>query len=314
MATSISPIRRADPDTDASLERLRQQVLALVPGEGHTGMMTPDLCFYRHAQPAVIRKAATFGVTLGVVLQGTKALRVDGHELNVDPTRLLVITRETEHEGLAANAGANRPYLGMSVCFGPERVARALLALAEAGGPTTRETMPAFLLPFDAPLVECLQRLLNTLHDPLDRKLVAPLILDEILFRLLRSDAAAAVRSGVSQAADAARILQAMTFIRDNHQRSLSVDDMAHQIAMSASHFAHRFRAVARISPMRYLREVRLARARELLLHRDARAGEVAVQVGFESAAHFTREFKRRYGMTPSGVRRLSDGTSASLP
>jgi AraC-like DNA-binding protein len=296
MATSITPLRRTDPGMDASLDRLRQLVDGIAPDEGHTGMMSPDLCFYRHSRPATIRKAATFGVTLGVVLQGTKALRVSGHEL----------------EGVAASAGGNRPYLGISVCFGPERVARALLALAEAGGPTTQETMPAFLLPFDAPLVECLERLLNTLGDPLDRKLVAPLVLDEILYRLLRSDAAAAVRSGVSQAADAARILQSMVFIRDNHTRPLSVDAMAHQSAMSPSHFAHRFRAVARVSPMRYLREVRLERARELLLQNGARAGEVAVQVGFESAAHFTREFKRRYGLTPSGVRRLSEATTNS--
>ena len=313
MATSITPLRRTDPSTDASLGRLRELFSGLAPDEGHTGMMAPDLCFYRHSRPATIRKAATFGVTLGVVLQGTKALRVGGHELNVDPTRLLVITRDAEHEGVAASASAGRPYLGISVCFGPERVARALLALAEAGGPTTRETMPAFLLPFDAQLVECLERLLRTLSDPLDRKLVAPLVLDEILYRLLRSDAAAAVRSGVSQAADAARILQSMGFIRDNHTRPLSVEAMARESAMSPSHFAHRFRAVARLSPMRYLREVRLERARELLLQHGARAGEVAVQVGFESAAHFTREFKRRYGVTPTGVRRLSEATTTSL-
>jgi AraC-like DNA-binding protein len=245
-------------------------------------------------------------VTLGVVLQGSKRVSVDGHEIDIDALRLLVVTRETEHVSVVCSAAPDRPYLGLSLCFGPERVARALLALAEAGAPATRETMPAFLMPFDTTLSEAIERLLRTLDDPLDRRLLAPLVIDEILYRLLRSDAAAAVRSGVSQAADAERILDAMRFIRDNHTTELSVEKVARQVAMSASHFAHRFRAVARVSPMRYLREVRLDRARDLLLQHGARAGEVAAQVGFESPAHFTREFKRRFGAPPSQLLRAA--------
>jgi AraC-like DNA-binding protein len=94
-----------------------------------------------------------------------------------------------------------------------------------------------------------------------------------------------------------------MQFIRANHARKLTVEGLARQLAMSPSHFAHRFTAVARISPMRFLREVRLERARALLFESGARAGEVGVRVGFESAAHFAREFKRRYGAPPSRVR-----------
>jgi AraC-like DNA-binding protein len=46
------------------------------------------------------------------------------------------------------------------------------------------------------------------------------------------------------------------------------------------------------------MREVRLDVARERLLQSGARVGAVAV--GFESPAHFTREFKRRFGVSPS--------------
>ena len=99
---------------------------------------------------------------------------------------------------------------------------------------------------------------------------------------------------------DANRILASMQLIRERHAQKLTVEELARHAAMSPSHFAHRFRAVARISPMRFLREVRLDRARSLLLQNGARAGEVALDVGFESAAHFTREFKRRFGQPPS--------------
>src|SRR5206468_8385673 len=114
--------------------------------------------------------------------------------------------------------------------------------------------------------------------------------------------AAATLRAGVGSPADAQRILQAMQYIRDNYAEKLRVDEVARRVAMSPSHFAHRFQAVARVSPMRFLRQVRLDHARERLVS-GARVSEVALEVGFESPAHFTREFKRKFGFTPSMTR-----------
>ena len=93
-------------------------------------------------------------------------------------------------------------------------------------------------------------------------------MVEEILLRLLRSDAAAVVRAGAG-VSDASRILESMQFMRAHHMRPLNLEQLARQVAMSSSHFAHRFRALARISPMHYLREVRLdqARTRFVTLH-----------------------------------------------
>lgn len=299
----VTPLRRP-VDEPAPLVRARELVLPLLAHEGHNATPTTDLCLYTFAHPTTFTKGATFGVTLGVVIDGAKQLRLGGHELSVDSSHFVVITRETEHEAMVTRATPERPYIGLSLSFGPERVARALLALAEAGGSTVRESMPAFAMPMCPEVVNALERLLRYLADPVDRRLLVPLVTDEILFRLLRSDAAAAVRSGVGPSADAHRILESMQFIREHHAKKLDVQRVARHVAMSPSHFAHRFRAVARISPMRFLREVRLDRARALLFENGARASDVALQVGFESPAHFTREFKRRFGTPPSHVLR----------
>lgn len=300
MATSVTPLLRAVPEVDAPLARVREQFQQILPRDGHHTTTGPELCFFRFSQPTKFSKAATNGLTLGVVLQGSKHVQLEQQGLQVDAKRLVVITRETELQGSAVTATAERPYLGLSLCFAPERVAHALLALSDAGAPSTDETMPAFVMPCDVPIAEAFERLLGTLADPLDRKLLAPLVVDEILFRLLRSDAAAAVRRGAGRPADARRIVESMRYIRERHVEKLTVAALARRAAMSPSHYAHRFRAVARISPMRYLREVRLERARTLLAEGNVRAGEVALCVGFESAPHFTREFKRRFGAPPS--------------
>lgn len=283
------------PYTGGVLARVRDLVASRIV-EGHVTTSAPDICFYRFAKPTTVRKSATFGVTLNVVLEGQKRIDVEGHEIHIDPSRLLVVTRETDTTTQACSA----PFLSMSLLFSPDQVAKALLALTDAGVTTAPETAPAFVMPTEAAIADALERLVRTLDDPLDRKLIAPLVIEEILFRLLRSDSAAAVRSAVARTPDAIRILESMRYIRENHRRKLTVEAIARNAGMSASHFAHRFSSVARVTPMRFLREVRLERARSLLFEAGSRANEVASDVGFESAAHFTREFKRRYGVPPS--------------
>lgn len=303
MATTLMSLHRlrTEPAAAGPLDRVRDLVMSLATDEGHCAVFYPDLCVYRFSQPTSFRKGSAFGVTLGVQLQGQKSVRLAyGHEITVREQQLLVITRASEYESAVLQATPEQPYLGLSLCFSPERVARALIALTEAGGEATQEQACAFVTDCEEPIAAALERLLRTHSDPLDRKLLAPLAIDEILFRLLRSEAAAAIRSGVGVAADAQRILESMQLIREKHAQKLSVDGLARKAGMSASHYAHRFRAVARVSPMRYVREVRLDRARNLLVASGARASEVAMTVGFESPAHFAREFKRRFGVPPS--------------
>lgn len=304
MAT-VTPLRRASLESHDNLAQVRALAQALAPADGHITVRNPDLCFYRFAEPTQVAKTATFGVTFGVVLQGEKQVRIGEHTVQAGAGQIVVITRETEIQS-SLRGSASEPYLGVSCCFEAERVARALVELAEAGESGGSETIPAFVMPIDAPIADALLRLLRTLGDELDRKLIAPLVIDELLYRLLRSDAAAAMRHAVARPNDAHSILASMQYIREHHARKLSVEALARIAGMSPSHYAHRFRAVARMSPMRYVREARLERARALLFEHGARASFVAAQVGFESPAHFAREFKRRFGAPPSQLMRAN--------
>jgi AraC-like DNA-binding protein len=288
--------RLRDDALTPELALLRAVLEPFAPAEGGASCPYTRLKVYRFDQVTRFDKAPAFGVTLGLVLRGEKQLRLADHTLTVRPGELVLVTRET----LYLNAITEAPYLGVSLSFTPEAVARSLVALAEAGEPKQCiETVPAFVDRAEPRIVDTLRRLVGAVADPVERQMLVPLAQEELLFHLLRSPAAAAIRGAVGTSIDRARILEAMRFIRANATRALSVDEIARGVAMSPSHFAHRFRDVARISPMRYLREVRLENARLMLLD-GRRAGEVATEVGFESPSHFTREFKRRFGQPPS--------------
>jgi len=77
---------------------------------------------------------------------------------------------------------------------------------------------------------------------------------------------------------------------------------LAREIGMSVSTFHARFKAVTASSPLQYLKNVRLHKALLLMVHEGADAGTAALQVGYESASQFSREFKRRFGNGPATV------------
>ena len=167
---------------------------------------------------------------------------------------------------------------------------------------------PAFVATLDARIRDAVVRLVRAVDDPLERRVVAPMIVDELVFRLLRSDAAAAIRSAVPRGPDGASIAKAIRFIRDNIHRALTVGEVARHVAMSPSHFAHRFRAVARVSPMRYLKQLRMEEARQMMVAGGLRAGEAAGRIGYESPSHFARDFKAIFGASPAAyVQRWRD-------
>ena len=273
--------------------------------EGRTDTPYAGLSVFRISSRTVVRKEPTFGVTLGIVVQGRKSLRVDGRALEIDPAHYLVVTREMQYDATVRPESELRPYLGVGITFPPELVAKALVALADGSDSRSSAPAAAFAAPLEATLAEPLWRLLNGVDDPVERRTLAPLAVEELVFRLLRSDAATAMR-GALRPRDARPITEAMRLMRMQAFRPLSVEAIARQVAMSPSHFAHRFRVVARMSPMRFVKELRLDAARTLLLSDGVRAAEVSRRVGYESPAHFSRDFKRRFGTSPARYARQS--------
>lgn len=106
------------------------------------------------------------------------------------------------------------------------------------------------------------------------------------------------LRGGLSAAAKR-RTLEIM----DAHYgANLTVDLLAHEVSLSPAHFARAFKETLGRSPHRYLLMLRLEKARRLLEDSEAVLSEVAQRTGFADQAHFTRLFKREFGVTPGAL------------
>jgi AraC-like DNA-binding protein len=83
-----------------------------------------------------------------------------------------------------------------------------------------------------------------------------------------------------------------------------TVDALADRFALSRSAFAERFSRLVREPPLRYLTRVRLSVASERLRSTEDKLRAVATFAGYESAAAFSKAFKRYMGITPGEYRR----------
>jgi AraC-like DNA-binding protein len=86
-------------------------------------------------------------------------------------------------------------------------------------------------------------------------------------------------------------------------QRAWTLDDLARDAGTSRSVLAERFTHFVGETPMRYLAKWRLQRAAGLLMEGTAKVAAVALAVGYESEAAFSRAFKKHTGVAPSAWR-----------
>lgn len=110
----------------------------------------------------------------------------------------------------------------------------------------------------------------------------------------------ARMRGGLSPAARR-RVLELMHAQADSR---LSVDALAREAGLSPAHFARAFKESTGHAPHQYLMSIRLERARGLLDAPDVSLSDVAFRAGFADQAHFTRFFRRRFGITPGALLR----------
>lgn len=103
------------------------------------------------------------------------------------------------------------------------------------------------------------------------------------------------------------RIGKALALIHGNVGSKIILDDLVQVVGMSRSAFANRFKEVLGLSPMAYAEQWRLLRARDMLRETRLSIADVAVRVGYESAAAFHRAFKREFGNTPSQIRKTAE-------
>ena len=149
-------------------------------------------------------------------------------------------------------------------------------------------------------IVDAVTRLLDLMAQSEDANLLGPLVVDEILIRLLRTPIGARVAQSGHTKSGVQRMADAVTWIRTHFAQPVTVEEMAASVHMSASSFHQRFKAVTSMRPLQYQKVLRLHEARRLMLFRNMDASDACHRVGYLSASQFSREYARFFGSAPT--------------
>ncbi|MFD5018307.1 AraC family transcriptional regulator [Paenibacillus sp. NPDC058367] len=137
------------------------------------------------------------------------------------------------------------------------------------------------------------------------RELLLKGYLCQILFHLLQKEEIHNVKSATDYLNEV-RKKKIITFIEDNYQNSLSLNDLANVVSLSKEQFCRFFKQSFRSTPIHYLNRHRINRAMDLLKRTHLSIIDIAMEVGFDSGNHFAIAFKKTTDMTPSQFRKMT--------
>lgn len=98
---------------------------------------------------------------------------------------------------------------------------------------------------------------------------------------------------------------KAKSFIDEHYARKgLTLHEVAHENHVSPNYLSYLFKKYTGFNLWEYVIKLRMEESRRLLLASDLRRYEIADKVGYESPEHFSKIFKKYYGVSPSEMKK----------
>ena len=127
--------------------------------------------------------------------------------------------------------------------------------------------------------------------------------LEMLLLLLLRENKTP--RAGKLQTSNAVHseneiIRQAQQYISSHIREKLSVPLVARQVDVSPSYLTALFHKNLQISPGEYIRRTKLQESKQMIRENNLNFTEIAAELQYSTVHHFSRQFKEKFGITPT--------------
>ncbi|MGB7438648.1 MAG: AraC family transcriptional regulator [Candidatus Acidiferrum sp.] len=307
------PITVGVPLRHSDTTKLAQYIAAYAPYDGVFDLRIPGLCASRTSHTNSECSHALRLPCLCLIAQGAKTVIVNQEVYEYDPSRMLVFSVALPIAAQVTQASHAEPYLALRLDLDPHKIAELVLKVFPHGLPPVPERRAVYVAPLDASIIDAAIRLMECLAQPGDVELLAPLVVDEILIRLLRSRIGPRVAQMGFAESSVYRLAKAISWLRANFSQPMKVDELAELVHMSVSSFHEHFKSVTSMSPLHYQKVLRLQEARRLMLSAMMDAGAASQRVGYLSASQFSREYSRFFGSAPTkDISRLRNDSQLS--
>lgn len=242
---------------------------------------------------------ALYTPMLCVVAQGAKQLSIGEESYRYDRGRFLLNSVALPASGQVVEASREKPCLWVMIELDPALVASVIVeaGLSQPVSGAPLRAMQASSI--DAALLDAVVRLARAFESPDDADFLMPLALREIIYRLLKGNQAARLHQIAANGGQSQRVMGAIDWLRQNFDQPLSLSRLARECGMSLSALHHHFKAVTAMSPLQFQKQMRLQEARRLMVSGDLDAAHAGQKVGYDDPSHFSRDYRRFFGLPP---------------
>ena len=245
------------------------------------------------------RKPASYNSEIIIIAHGEKRIFLGDNVYTFNPSRYLVlpVPLPVECEAIISPDG---PLLAVTFKVDPLIVGEILLELDETRPPVDDLHKGIYSALMTEGIADTALRLLEALSSPDDGRILGPMIVREIIYRVLRGENGEALQALAYRDRRFFQIAKVLNKIHQTYHQNHDIKSLAMEAGMCTSLFHTSFKAVTDASPLQYIKSVRLHKARELMIQDGVNAYNAALQVGYESPSQFNREYKRFFGITPA--------------
>lgn len=286
-------------------DHFAQKILDYFDRNGSKGVPcltdVPGLVALCNHQPTRL-EGTIYNPVICLILQGRKETYVGERKLSFGKGESLIVSHDLPVMAQITEASQKTPYLAVALSI-DRQILRSLYDQVEDIGTLQQERCAMDATRADSGLVNAMERLFALVDNPLEAKVMVPLILREIHFRILLAKNGGMLRQLLMRDSHASRIDKAINLIRKDYSAPLSVPGLAELVGMSTSSFHQHFKAVTSSTPLQFQKELRLLHARRLLQEDDHNVSTAAFEVGYESPTQFSREYARKFGVSPRNDR-----------
>jgi AraC-like DNA-binding protein len=281
------------------LDQLRHLIRAQATGQGFLQTSLPGVVLMRMDRYLPLAPTV-YEPCILIVAQGRKIGSFAGKRYVFDANNCLVLTLPLPLESETFGT-PDEPFLGIAVKVA-QPVVTELLVQMDSVPVLTDGSGGLPEVPLDSEVLGAAVRLAQVLSDPERASVLGPAIIREMVYLLLRAPGGGALAGLALGDGHQRRIGKIIERMHTEYAVTFSVPELARDAGMSASTFHARFKSVTGVAPLHYQKLIRLHKARDLMVNSGTTAQSAAMQVGYESASQFSREFRKVFGDSPGAV------------
>lgn len=287
--------------SDSQTELFYQKIINILerhvktPG-AHTTLIK-DLKLFRKETP---RQACAcfYQPSISLLCQGTKQIIVDKNIFPYDKHHLLITSLDIPTNSQIMEASPIKPCFGISLNLERNIIAE-LSTQIDLRNSNKTKCSSVSICSVNVSFLEPMYRLLSLMDEPETIPVLAPLVIREIYYRLLTSDAAPILLQIITTGNTGSNIRKAIEWLKQNYSQPLKISHLASAVNMSPSSLHHHFRQLTGKSPLQYQKWLRVHEAKRLMINNNLNAATASYQVGYESPSHFSHDYKAIFGKSP---------------